>query len=306
MGSEGLTTYAVWHRTLLRYAGRVSLSYNEVRMRPRDRGRQFTHSFKLNSAPLASPRGRIDHFGNYVQRLDVTTPHDRLDMQVEAVVQNGEPRRRRLLPWTGDRLATDPRLEFALASPRVPLGGAPAALYREWNGDDRDPDALLATAVRMGDEFRYVVGATTVESTIEDLLSGGAGVCQDFAHLFLAMVRGAGWPARYVSGYLGPTGDETVAEGESHAWVEICGADGRWVGVDPTHGGYTGVHHLSLAIGRDYADVAPHRGVFYGDGTGLRPEVSVRVSLTPPQEANVVHRGEAMRWQYEQQQQLGC
>jgi transglutaminase-like putative cysteine protease len=158
----------------------------------------------------------------------------------------------------------------------------------------------------MCDELRYVGDATTVDSTIDDLLSAGAGVCQDFAHFFLAMVRGAGWPARYVSGYLGPTDDEMVAEGESHAWVEICGADGRWVGIDPTHAGYTGVHHLSLAIGRDYGDVAPHRGVFYGEGTGLRPEVSVRVSRIAPQQLNVVRRGETLRWQHEQQQQRPC
>ncbi len=301
MGPEPLT-YLVSHRTVLRYTGRVSLSYNEVRMRPRDRGRQRTHSFTLTSSPSASPRGRIDYFGNYVHRLDVLRPHDRLDMHTKAVVENVESQRRRLTPWARGRLDNDPRLEFVLPSPRVPLEAA-GTLALEWIGHDGSPEAMIALAERMRDHFRYVRGTTTVESTIDEFVEGGVGVCQDFAHLYIAMVRSAGWPARYVSGYLGPTGDEVKVVGESHAWVEIGSADGRWVGIDPTNGGHTGPHHLALAVGRDYGDVAPHRGVFYGAGTGLRPEVTVRVSRMAPRRVALVHRGAELRWQHEQQQQ---
>ena len=91
--------------------------------------------------------------------------------------------------------AGDPRLEFILPSPRVPLGENTRTLWHEWNGDDTSFDSVLSTAQRIPRELRYVSGATTVESSIDDLLAGGAGVCQDFTHLFLAMVRGAGWPA---------------------------------------------------------------------------------------------------------------
>jgi len=295
-------TYLVSHRTLLRYTGRVTLSYNEVRMRPRDRGRQRTHSFSLLSSPTATPRGRIDYFGNYVHRLDVLRTHEKLEMRMEAVVENSESRRRRLHAWPTGRLDNDPRLEFMLPSPRVPLGAA-SALAREWIGKDDSPEALIALAEQMRTRFRYVPGATTVESTIDEFIEGGVGVCQDFAHLFIAMVRSAGWPVRYVSGYLGPSGEEKVAIGESHAWAEICSSDGRWVGIDPTNGSFTGTHHLVLAVGRDYGDVAPHRGVFFGAGTGLRPEVTVRVSLMPPQRVTLVQRGAELRYQHEQQQQ---
>jgi transglutaminase-like putative cysteine protease len=301
MGSESLT-YAVWHHTTLRYTESIGLSFNEVRMRPRDRGSQRTLAFSLLSNPAAVPRSRIDYFGNYVHRVDVTTPHDMLEFVVEAVVENSEPRRRRLPEWQQDGLASDPRLEYALPSPRVPLADVTRSMWREWNGDDNSFDAVLATAERIPRELRYVTGATTVESSIDDLLAGGAGVCQDFSHLFLALVRGAGWPARYVSGYLGPSGEEMVTEGQSHAWAEVCGADGRWVGLDPTHGSFTGAHHLRLAAGRDYGDVAPHRGLFYGTSEGARPEVKVRIARMSHQQVETVQTGTAVRWQQQQQQ----
>ncbi|MBJ7609051.1 MAG: transglutaminase family protein [Candidatus Dormibacteraeota bacterium] len=225
-----------------------------------------------------------------------------LELTVEAVVENSEPRRRRLPEWAKETLARDPGLEYALPSPRV-IDPITDDLWREWNGDDHSYDAVLATAQRIPRELRYVTGATTVESSIKDLLEGGAGVCQDFTHLFLAMVRGAGWPARYVSGYVGPAGDAETMEGQSHAWVEVGGADGRWVGLDPTHGQLTGPHHLRLAVGRDYRDVAPHRGLFYGTAAGAAPEVSVRVSRLSHQEVERVPLTAAVHWQQQQQQQ---
>ena len=302
MGTESLT-YAVTHRTTLRYTEAVGLSFNEVRMRPRDRGSQRTLAFSLRTAPMAVPRSRVDYFGNYVHRVDVTAPHEVLEFIVEAVVENSEPRRRRLPEWAPETLAGDPRLEYALPSPRVPLAPATKRMWAEWNGEDRSFDAVLATAQRIPKEFRYVTGATTVESSIDDLLGGGAGVCQDFTHLFLAMVRGAGWPARYVSGYLGPVGEETVFEGQSHAWAEVCGSDGRWVGIDPTAGDFTGTHHLRLAVGRDYRDVAPHRGLFYGTSAGAAPDVNVRITRMSHQQVQTVQPGAAVHWQQQQQQQ---
>jgi len=302
MGTEPLT-YAVTHRTTLRYTETVALSYNEVRMRPRDRGSQRTLAFSLLSTPGAVPRSRVDYFGNYVHRVDVTVPHRVLEFLVDAVVETAEPRRRRLAEWSHDALADDPRLEYALPSPRVPLSAATRALWEAWNGADRSFDAVLATAQRIPQEFRYVSGATTVESSIDDLLAGGAGVCQDFTHLFLAMVRGAGWPARYVSGYLGPAADVEMIDGQSHAWVEVCGADGRWVGIDPTQGRHAGGQHLRLAVGRDYGDVAPHHGLFYGRAAGAAPEVTVRVTRMSNQEVETVDRTAAVHWQQQQQQQ---
>jgi transglutaminase-like putative cysteine protease len=302
MGPDSLT-YSVSHTTTLRYSETIQLSYNEARLRPRDRGNQRVLAFALLTKPATVPRSRVDFYGNFVHRIDVTTPHDALELSVDAVVENAPVRRRRPSRWSAELLDRDPQLEFALPSPRVPLASSTATLLREWVGDDRSFDALSAVATRITNEFRYVTGATNVDSSIDDLLEGGAGVCQDFTHLFLALARHAGWPARYVSGYLGPTGDETNVVGETHAWAEVCGPDGRWIGLDPTQGWQTGVHHLRLGVGRDYGDVAPHRGLFYGSAAGEPPEVTVSVSRIPPQQAAVVHRGTAVGWQQQQQQQ---
>jgi transglutaminase-like putative cysteine protease len=303
MGADALT-FAVSHHTVLRYSEMVAPSYNEVRMRPRDRSGQRTLTFALLTSPRAVPRSRVDFFGNTVHRFDIGHPHDILGMAVETVVESTPPRRRpSLRRWQPEALERDARLEFALASPRVPLDSTTAALRREWTGDDRSFDALVEVATRIPREFRYVTGATTVDSSIDELLRGGAGVCQDFTHLFLALARHAGWPARYVSGYLGPTGERESSSGASHAWVEVCGADGSWAGLDPTHGGHVGPHHLRLAVGRDYDDVAPHRGVFYGPGLASPPEVTVRVTRMSERAAQLVERGTALHWQQQQQQQ---
>ena len=302
MGPQPLT-FAVSHTTTLRYTETVRLSYNEVRMRPRDRGGQRVLAFAILSDPAAVPRNRIDFYGNVVHRVDLTSPHDQLRLTVEGVVENTEPARQTPSPWRTAALDRDPHLEFALPSPRVPLTASTAALLREWAGGDRTFDAVAALSTRITREFRYVPGATDVDSSIDDLLGGGAGVCQDFTHLFLALARHAGWPARYVSGYLGPTGDEAATVGETHAWAEVCGPDGRWVGLDPTHGERTGPQHIRLAVGRDYGDVAPHRGLFFGTAGGHPPEVAARVTRMSPQQAAAVHHGAAVGWQQQQQQQ---
>jgi transglutaminase-like putative cysteine protease len=302
MGSEPLT-YKVHHRTTLRYDKTIQLSLNELRLRPRDRPAQRTLAFSLRTTPFAAPRARVDYFGNYVHRVDVGAPHQRLDINVDAMVESHEREPRSPDPWPGEQLELDPRLEFAMPSPRVPLSASTRALVEEWAGDDRSWQAITAIADRIPEVFQYVPGSTTVDSSIDDLLKGGTGVCQDFTHLFIALARHRGWPARYVSGYLGPTGGETNTRGMSHAWAEVCGGDGVWQGLDPTHGGRAGQHHLRLAVGRDYGDVAPHRGLFYGSAVGDAPDVVVDIERVEHQQAQRMHRGSAIGWQQQQQQQ---
>ena len=122
------------------------------------------------------------------------------------------------------------------------------------------------------ERFRYVKGATHVNSSIADSLSVGAGVCQDFAHLLLGLVRGRGLPARYVSGYLVPqkaadgtaSVEEVIGGQASHAWAEVYLPGTGWIGLDPTLGEPISARHVRIAYGRDYGDVAPVRGVYKG------------------------------------------
>ena len=274
----GRLTFRVRHRTTLDYSEPVGPSYNEVRLRPRDGGVQRLTAFSLVTTPSSLPRPRTDYYGNVAHRVDVEHLHDRLEIVAEATVAVRVAAVHAPAPWPAETLAVDPRLEFALPSPRVPLGGGATALWRQWTGGDRSWDALFACAARMRTEFGYVTGVTTVDTSVDEFLVAGSGVCQDFTHLFLAMSRSAGWPARYVSGYLGPPPEQTTARGASHAWVEICGRDGRWVALDPTHGGAARPDRVVLAFGRDYDDVAPHRGLFYGRAMAQPADVAVEVS----------------------------
>jgi transglutaminase-like putative cysteine protease len=193
-------------------------------------------------------------------------------------------------PWDDDFLAFNPTIEFTAASPRVPRLSSVDRLLDEFAVGYRDAESLMRVNETLRERFSYLPGATTVGTGLPEVLDRRVGVCQDFAHVMLALARQAGWPARYVSGYLLPSSSETV--GESHAWVEVATPDGRWIGLDPTHGVAVRDGHIRVAVGRDYDDVAPVRGIFAGQLPGDPPQVSVVIralavasSAPPPQYA---------------------
>ena len=182
----------------------------------------------------------------------------------------------------------------------------------------------LATAALIHQRFRYEKGATHVQSTVLDALGSGAGVCQDFAHIMLAMVRMRGIPGRYVSGYLVPqsaTGGQASAEDviggqASHAWMEMLMPGFGWIGLDPTMGQPVGPRHIRVAHGRDYGDAAPVRGVYKGHaGQQLFVDVGVRPALdddgqerleetaAAPNEPTLVEAAQEQQQQQQQQQQ---
>src|ERR1700686_670896 len=147
---------------------------------------------------------------------------------------------------------------------------------------------VKAASFLIHEKFKYVKGATHVNSSIADSLSVSAGVCQDFAHLLLGVVRKRGLPARYVSGYLVPEGaaspdaklQEVIGGYASHAWAEVYLPGSGWMGLDPTLGEPLGLQHVRVAYGRDYGDVAPVRGVYKGHaGQRLSVDVGVRPEL---------------------------
>jgi len=151
-------------------------------------------------------------------------------------------------------------------------------------GDGGVTGFVEAASTLIHEKFSYVKGATHVHSSIEDALKAGAGVCQDFAHLLLSVVRTRGFPGRYVSGYIVPksTGDpeanleEVIGGQASHAWVEVWLPGTGWYPLDPTLGAPVGLRHIRVGYGRDYGDVAPVRGVYKGHA-GQRLSVDVRV-----------------------------
>jgi transglutaminase-like putative cysteine protease len=223
----------------------------------------------------------LDYYSNTVWMIAIEGPHREMVIDVRSEVALRPPPYQPYLdyPWDDDSIAFHPAAEFLAPSPRVPRLRLVDKLLQELGVRPRDPDSMMAVNWELRQRFRYVPGATTVGTKLAEVLEGRVGVCQDFAHVMLAVARQSGWPARYVSGYMLPHGDEVV--GESHAWVEVATPDGRWIGLDPTHGEVVTDGHVRVAVGRDYDDVAPVRGTFAGQLPGAPPEVAVTIRVLP-------------------------
>ena len=291
-----MNRYHLVHSTEFRYDGPVSESYNEVRLRPIHDETQSCLSFRLLTDPVSRGTSYRDSFGNWVHQFNILPKHHHLKIEAESVVLVHDAP---LPPWSGMKLAElashrteleDEFLEFVVPTAYVPhvaqLDELTAATSRACDGT---VSGFVREASRLiHEKFRYVKGATHVHSSIQDSLSVGAGVCQDFAHLLLGVVRKQGLPARYVSGYLVPASaaspdaklQEVVGGSASHAWAEVYLPESGWVGLDPTLGEPLGLQHVRIAYGRDYGDVAPVRGVYKGHaGQQLAVDVRVRPAI---------------------------
>jgi transglutaminase-like putative cysteine protease len=270
-----VAAYSIVHTTRQRYREAVHRSRNEVRLHPLDSLTQRVAAAEVDVNPPAEVAVSIDYYNNLVWSVAVEAPHRELVLAVSSEVELAPPSFEPVIehPWDDDALAFNPTIEFTAASPRVPRLDAVDILLQECGVRYRDASSLVRANAELRERFAYVPGATTVGTGLLEVLERRVGVCQDFAHVMLAMARQAGWPARYVSGYLLPRRSDAI--GESHAWVEIATPDGRWVGLDPTHGIAVRDGHIRVAVGRDYDDVAPVRGIFAGQLPGEPPEVTV-------------------------------
>jgi transglutaminase-like putative cysteine protease len=280
------------HVTEFEYDGPVSESYNEVHLQPQDDEAQHCIGFRLRTQPATAPSASRDYFGNWVHRFNIVQKHHRLRVEAESTVMVQEPAPAleqgvtlAALDRQGDSLL-DAHYDFLVPSTYVPSPEPVAPLVssaEQASGRTAAGFALAATAV-VHDNFRYEKGSTHVHSSVLDVLAAGAGVCQDFTHLLIAVARRRGLPARYVSGYLAPRKptdtaaslEQVIGGQASHAWAEIFVPDIGWLGLDPTLGVPASARHIRVAYGRDYGDVAPVRGVYRGQA-GQRLSVDVRV-----------------------------
>ena len=287
-----MNRYHLLHATEFRYDGPVSESYNEVRLRPMHDETQSCLSFRLITNPASRGTSYRDAFGNWVHQFNILPEHQYLKIEAESVVLAHEAP---IPPADSMKLSEldshGEELEEAYLDFVVPTGYVPHVakldeliLAASQVCDGSVGGFVQAASDLIHQRFEYVKGATHVNSSIEDSLSVGAGVCQDFAHLLLGVVRKRGLPARYVSGYLVPESaaspnaklQEVIGGSASHAWAEVYLPGNGWVGLDPTLGMPLGLQHVRLAYGRDYGDVAPVRGVYKGHA-GQRLSVDVRV-----------------------------
>jgi transglutaminase-like putative cysteine protease len=282
--------YAIRHFTRYRYSQFVWQSMMEVRMHPRSEGNQRCFVFQLSVNPRARIFGYTDSYGNLVHHFDLPARHGQLTIITDALVNIDEqpqiPESMEYAAWgeleelveKNDYWDMLMPSHFARSSPEL------EELAREIGASERDGRSPLAYLRDINSgvhrTFNYVKKSTAVNSPIEHALKSRQGVCQDFAHIMIALVRNAGIPCRYVSGYLyHSSGDaHPAADGATHAWVEALLPGTGWVGFDPTTNQLAGEQHIRTAIGRDYADVPPTMGVMKGKA---ETQLQVRVRVTP-------------------------
>jgi transglutaminase-like putative cysteine protease len=274
----------VQHRTGYSYAGDVVSSFNEARMTPLTDQTQTTLESRVEISPTASAYRYRDYWGTRVTAFDIHTPHSRLVVTATSVVETGlRPRgdeESPVLSWSdlANDVVRDRYAEWLAFGPRTEPHDELGELARTTAGSLPPSEAAVGCVEAVRQAMTYRLGATGVHTSAVEAWHERMGVCQDFAHVTLAMLRSLGLPARYVSGYLHPKESAAIGEtveGESHAWVEWW--DGAWVGYDPTNGKPVGEQHVAVARGRDYDDVAPLKGIYSGpksSGLGVVVEVT--------------------------------
>ncbi|HVF33092.1 MAG TPA: transglutaminase family protein [Acidimicrobiales bacterium] len=272
------------HTTGYHYSGEVVSSYNEARITPLTDIEQLTIDATVDITPAARAYRYWDYWGCLVHAFDVHVPHRQLIVTGRSLVETSEdpdPLADPGATWTSiDEDATCDRYDELLApTAYVPfVSDRVRDQARELRAAGSPHAAALAAATWVRDSLVYERGVTRVSTSAVEAWDAGHGVCQDFAHLTLTMVRAMGVPCRYVSGYLHPEASADVGRtvrGESHAWVEWWA--GEWVRFDPTNGIPVGQRHVVVGRGRDYADVSPLKGIYSGGAAG---DLEVTVELT--------------------------
>ena len=270
------------HRSGYSYAAPVLASYNEARLLPTTDQHQLTVSGEIAISPAPAAVLRYwDYWGTQVTAFDLHTPHDQLEITSSCAVETEAPTApTEIATWA--RL-TDDAIRNHLHEFLAPTAYTPADpdLLQQAGKltEGLDPvEATLEICRWVHKAMRYEQGVTAVHTSALEALEAGSGVCQDYAHLAVSLLRAADIPARYVSGYFhpvhdAPRGQEVV--GQSHAWIEAY--VGSWWGHDPTNDLPIGEQHVVVGRGRDYADVPPVRGVFSG---GASTSLGVDVAIT--------------------------
>lgn len=270
--------FRITHETVLTYTEAVTESVVEARMAPSSTEDQTALGYQLRIAPAAGTTSYRDGFGNRVDLFSILAPHRDIILRASSCVRThracGKERLARV-EWPGDRPAAGEAIEYLRMSRLV----APSAELDAFRRDLPEPSGSIADVAcdliaAVGNRLIYEKKATTARTPVGEALALGRGVCQDYAHLFIAAARGLGLPARYVSGYVNQPGEIAT-----HAWVQIWGGTRiGWVDVDPTQGQFVGDDHIVVAVGRDYSDVPPNRGLWRGQA---KESIEVAVKVEP-------------------------
>jgi len=284
--------YHIEHETILEFPHAVREHHTELRLTPRDDRYQKVHQSRIETDPMGEMGHYVDYFGNHVDYFCVIPPHARLVTRLSADVESlranpfdfaplspGESRE-----WLRKALKEEPSLhDYTLhrSSVTPPIMKLTAELDRALPRHTLETplmDSLFALMEWIPLVLTYEPGSTEVHTELITAIKAGAGVCQDFANLFISVVRSWGIPARYVMGYQAPELLEKGGKAATHAWAEALIPGGGWIGFDATHNLLANDHYIPVAVGRDSYDAAPQRGSFKGDEAGKKPVVNITIT----------------------------
>jgi transglutaminase-like putative cysteine protease len=269
------------HETRVHYQGAARASYNEARMTPLTLPSQTALQTRVSVGNGTPVWAYHDYWDTVVSSFDIQAPHNELTVRSHAMVEtSAAPALPDPLAWDELRAGADAGLvaEYLAATPRTTVAAALAGAARERTRGADPLETASAVAAWVRERVEYMPGATGVQTSAQEAWDQGQGVCQDIAHLTVALLRETGLPARYVSGYLHPRPEAGLGQavaGQSHAWVEYWAGD--WVAADPTNQASVGEGHVVVARGRDYADVPPLKGIYHG-APSVAMDVSVEVT----------------------------
>jgi len=277
-----MTSYHIKHITRYRYASPVIDCANQIMLYPIQDASQVLKKHELHISHKPDLEEFVDYFGNRVGIFSVIMPiteltiESNIDIEVYPVVL---PETNFSVKEQWEKLSEQreqfPYMDFMMLE-NFEQENEVAAVIKSLVDFSLSPfETAQILSKYVYDNFEYRKGVTTVETGAEEIWKLKAGVCQDFAHILLVMLRNVGVPARYVSGYICPKGQELRGEGATHAWVEVCVPFYGWIGLDPTNNCIASDRHVRLAIGRHFTDCTPVKGTYKGSS-----EHTLEVSVT--------------------------
>ncbi|MDQ0482654.1 transglutaminase family protein [Guptibacillus hwajinpoensis] len=278
--------YEVTQTNTYQYDLPVRQSINQFRLKPLHDQQQTLHAYNVLINPASQTYGHTDYWGNYVETFYLWGEHQDLSIETVSTVETKPFEIDLSLPLTDEQrkeLHSDAfkqaHTEFMIETDYTTISDG--VMESETEGLWKEARDELDFAVKLNEHIyntmEYVSGATDVETTAEKILTHRTGVCQDYTHLMLALCRYRGIPARYVSGYI-YIGENSAYRGDAatHAWLEVKIPGLPWIGLDPTNNAIAAEQHIRIAVGRDYRDISPLKGVYIGGAHTLSVSVGVK------------------------------
>ncbi len=265
-----MPTFKIHHITSYEYDRPVTESINEIRITPYACEEQEILEHELNITGNATLLNYTDYWGNRIGQFNVNPPHSELVIESKLVVRTKAPTDRTLVFNTGfEQLQQEINQSLALLELTKPEAIQHQEAIQEIVRQIYQPWKSVAATVQdccqfIFQHFQYIKGITDIETTVDQIIEHRSGVCQDFAHVMLQVLRTLKIPSRYVSGYICPNKNGLRGEGATHAWVETWIPNYGWTGIDPTNNIWVSNTHVKLAVGRNFTDCSPVKGTFKG------------------------------------------